>query len=213
MVTLAPELPGALAVIAALSERGVVVSLGHSAAQGDEVAAAVAAGATAVTHLFNGMGPISARSAGLAGTALSDPRLRLQVIADGVHVATEMLLVVVAAAPGRWSIVTDATSVAGLGDGSFMLGQVPIERSGGVARRPDGTMAGGASSLLHAVRHLCSLSVGLADVLAAASERPAQLMGRPDVGLLRPGGPADLIVLDDGLELTEVLVEGRPLDR
>jgi N-acetylglucosamine-6-phosphate deacetylase len=164
-----------------------------------------------VTHLFNGMPSVSSRSPGLAGAALSDTRLRLQLIADGVHVADELVRLAFAAAPGRCSIVTDATSLAGRGDGILMLGDVPITLKGGVARRPDGTIAGGASTLLHGLRQLCSLSVELPEALKAVTERPARVLGRADVGYLRQGRPANLVVLDDRLELKEVLVNGRSI--
>jgi N-acetylglucosamine-6-phosphate deacetylase len=211
MVTLAPELPGAIELIEELCRRGVVVSLGHSAATAEQVSAAVGAGASVVTHLFNGMPSVSSRSPGLAGAALSDTRLRLQLIADGVHVADELVRLAFAAAPGRCSIVTDATSLAGRGEGQLMLGDVPITLKGGVARRPDGTIAGGASTLLHGLRQLCSLSVGLPEALKAVNEGPARILGRADVGYLRPGRPANLVVLDDRLELKEVLVNGRSI--
>ena len=211
MVTLAPELPGAIELIAELCRRGVVVSLGHSAATAEQVSAAVGAGASVVTHLFNGMASVSSRSPGLAGAALSDTRLRLQLIADGVHVADELVRLTFAAAPSRCSLVTDATSLAGRGDGELMLGDVPITLKGGVARRPDGTIAGGASTLLHGLRQLCSLSVDLPHALAAVTEGPARVLGRADFGYLRPGCPANLIVLDDRLELKEALISGRSI--
>jgi N-acetylglucosamine-6-phosphate deacetylase len=157
---------------------------------------------------------VSSRSPGLAGLALSDPRLRLQVIADGHHVADELLLIAFRAAAGRCALVTDATSLAGraAGDaGPAVMGEVPLVLVDGAARRPDGTLAGGATSLLDAVRRLASLSVPLEEALAAATERPAQVLGRHDVGHLRPGGPADVVVLDDDLSLRAVLARGRPL--
>ncbi|MGA3221366.1 MAG: N-acetylmuramic acid 6-phosphate etherase [Acidimicrobiales bacterium] len=211
MVTIAPELPGALALVGGLSQAGIVVSLGHSAATAAQAAEAVRAGASVVTHLFNAMTPVSSRSPGLPGLALSDPRLRVQLIADGVHVADELVRLAFAAAPGRCSIWTAATSRAGRGDGQLMLGAVPITLSGGVARRPDGTIAGGASTLLSGLRRLCSLSVALPEALKAVTEGPARILGRPDVGHLRQGGAANLLVLDDRLELRDVLVDGRSI--
>ncbi len=170
MVTLAPELPGATELIEELCRHGIVVSLGHSAASAEEADAALRAGASVVTHLFNAMAPLSSRSPGLAGLALSDPRTRIQLIADGVHVADELVRLAFAAAPGRCSIVTDATSLAGCAEGQLMLGDVPITLKGGVARRPDGTIAGGASTLLHGLRRLCSLAVDLPEALEAVTE-------------------------------------------
>ena len=142
MFTLAPELPGALELVRWLAGRGCVVSLGHSAASAEEAAAAVTAGASAVTHLFNAMPAPSAREPGLVGLALSDERVCLQLIADGVHVADELVRLAFLAAPTRCSIVTDATSLAGQGNGRFTLGEVTISVSGGVTRRADGTIAG-----------------------------------------------------------------------
>jgi N-acetylglucosamine-6-phosphate deacetylase len=209
MVTLAPELPGALELVGELARAGIVVALGHSAATAEQASEAVRAGASVVTHLFNAMSPVSSRSPGLAGLALSDKSVRVQLIADGGHVADELVRLAFAAAPGRCSIVTDATSLAGRGEGQLMLGDVPITLSGGVARRPDGTIAGGASTLLDGLRRLRMLSVGLTEALGAVSESPARVLGRAGIGHLRQGGPANLLVLDDRLELRDVVVDGR----
>lgn len=212
MMTLAPELPGALDLISWLTGQGIVVSLGHSAASAQQVSRALSAGASVATHLFNGMTPISARDPGLGGVALSDERVRVQLIADGGHVADELLRLAFAAARDRCSIVTDATSLSGGGERQLSLGDVPIELSDGVARRPDGTIAGGASTLLQAVHRLASLSLGLADVLSAATERPARILGRQEIGHLYLDGPANLVVLDDRLALRQVLIGGEPVD-
>jgi N-acetylglucosamine-6-phosphate deacetylase len=211
MMTLAPELFGALELVEQLARRGTVVSLGHSAATAEEAAEAVRAGASVVTHLFNAMSPVSSRSPGLAGLALSDKRVRIQLIADGGHIADELVRLAFEAAPGRCSIVTDATSLAGRGEGQLMLGDVPITLSGGVARRPDGTIAGGASTLLSGLRRLGELSVGLAEALSAVTEGPARALRRADIGHLRQGGPANLVVLDDRFELRDVLMDGRSI--
>jgi N-acetylglucosamine-6-phosphate deacetylase len=211
MMTLAPELPGALELVEQLARRGTVVSLGHSAATAEEAAEAVRAGASVVTHLFNAMSPVSSRSPGLAGLALSDKRVRIQLIADGGHLADELVRLAFEAAPGRCSIVTDATSLAGRGEGQLMIGDVPITLSGGVARRPDGTIAGGASTLLSGLRRLSGLSVGLTEALSAVTEGPARALRRADIGHLRQGGPANLVVLDDRFELRDVLMDGRSI--
>ncbi len=211
MMTIAPELPGAVELIAWLSAQGCVISLGHSAASAEQARAAVAAGASAVTHLFNAMPAISARDPGLVGLALSDSRVRVQLIADGRHVADELVRLAFASAGSRCSIVTDATSLAGTGAGEPTLGEVPIEVRGGLALGPGGTIAGGASTLLSGLRHLVSLAIALPDALAAATERPARLLGRDDVGFLREGDEANLLILDDGLELSDVLLAGKSI--
>jgi N-acetylglucosamine-6-phosphate deacetylase len=210
MVTLAPELPGAIELTSWLTGRGIVVSLGHSAASAAQAAAAVDAGASVVTHLYNGMAPISARAPGLAGLALTDARVRVQLISDGGHVADELIRLAFMAAPGRCSLVSDATSLSGAGARGRTLGDVPITLVQGVARRADGTIAGGASTLLEAVRRLASLSLGLTTALAAVTELPARVLGRHDIGHLRPGGAANLVVLDDSLALRQVVINGVP---
>jgi N-acetylglucosamine-6-phosphate deacetylase len=210
MVTLAPELPGAIELTTWLTGRGIVVSLGHSAASAAQAAAAVDAGASVVTHLYNAMAPISARSPGLAGLALTDGRVRVQLISDGGHVADELIRLAFLAAPRRCSLVSDATSLSGGGEGGRMLGDVPITLVQGVARRADGTIAGGASTLLEAVQRLASLSFGIATALAAVTELPARVLDRQDIGHLRPGGAANLVVLDDSLALRQVVINGVP---
>jgi N-acetylglucosamine-6-phosphate deacetylase len=208
MVTLAPELPGAVELTRWLTGRGIVVSLGHSAATAAQAAAAVDAGASVVTHLYNGMAPISARAPGLAGLALTDARVRVQLISDGGHVADELIRLAFMAAPGRCSLVSDATSLSGGDQHGRMLGDVPITLVQGVARRADGTIAGGASTLLEAVQRLASLSLGLPTALAAVTELPARVLGRRDIGYLHPGAPANLVVLDDNLALRQVVING-----
>jgi N-acetylglucosamine-6-phosphate deacetylase len=173
----------------------------------------VDAGASVVTHLYNGMSPISARAPGLAGLALTDTRVRLQVIGDGGHVADELVRLAFMAAPGRCSLVSDSTSLSGGGKSQPVLGDVPIALVEGLARRADGTIAGGASTLLQALQRLASLSLGLPTALAAVTELPARVLGRDDIGHLRPGGPANVVVLDDGLALQQVIINGVLLAR
>jgi N-acetylglucosamine-6-phosphate deacetylase len=212
MVTLAPELPGAIELTSWLTGRGIVVSLGHSAATVAQAAAAVDAGASVVTHLYNGMAPISARAPGLAGFALTDARVRVQLISDGGHVADELIRLAFMAAQGRCSLVSDSTSLSGGNERGDMLGDVPITLVHGVARRADGTIAGGASKLLEGVQHLASLSLGLPTALSAVTELPARVLGRHDIGHLRPGEAANLVVLDDNLALRQVLINGMQSD-
>jgi N-acetylglucosamine-6-phosphate deacetylase len=212
MMTLAPELPGAIELTSWLTGQGIVVSLGHSAATVAQAAAAFDAGASVVTHLYNGMAPISARAPGLAGFALTDVRARVQLISDGGHVADELIWLAFVAAEGRCSLVSDATSLSGGSERGDMLGDVPITLVQGVARRADGTIAGGASKLLEGVQHLASLSLGLPTALSAVTELPARVLGRHDIGHLRPGGAANLVVLDDNLALRQVVIHGVPAD-
>ena len=207
MVTLAPELPGAVDLIARLASTGVVVSLGHSDATADQAGIGFDAGARTVTHLFNAMRPFSHRDPGLAGVALSRSDVSLGVIADGVHVSPEALLPVWRAAATRTYIVTDAIAAAGMGPGLWTLGEVEVEVEAGAARRHDGTLAGSVGTMDESFRHLISLGVPLADVVAMTSLNARRLMGMTD-GTLAPGGPADIVVLDDGYCVSNTLIGG-----
>ncbi len=214
MVTLAPELPGALELIELCVARGIVVSLGHSRSGREDVERALVAGATTVTHLFNAMGPLSARSPGLAGAALASDDWAIQLIADGVHVADELVKLAFAAAPGRCSLVSDAIAAATLGDGTYRLGPIDVEVRDGVARRSDGTLAGGVAPLATSLARLCQLGVAPTDAIAAVTARPARLLlGRERSVGLQVGDPADLVVLDDEYRIRTVLVRGRELER
>jgi N-acetylglucosamine-6-phosphate deacetylase len=160
-----------------------------------------------VTHLFNAMEPMSARQPGLAGAALSDSRIGVHVIADGLHVADEMLRLAFTAAKGRCTVVTDALAAARLADGTYSLGDVVVNVVNGVARRGDGTLAGGTTPLRHALRHLSRIGVDAVDALRAVTWVPAREMGRTEIASLQPGSPATVAIVDDSLSLTSLLVK------
>jgi N-acetylglucosamine-6-phosphate deacetylase len=208
-MTLAPELPGADALIALLHEHGVVVSFGHSNATAAEAQHGFDLGVATVTHLFSAMRSFGHRDPGLAGAALARDDVIVQVILDGRHLASETVLVIWRAAAGRVALVTDAIAGAGVGDGAFRLGGGEVEVRDGVARRPDGVLAGSTVTMIESIRNLHELGVPLADALGAATVVPARIAGRPELGSLRPGVPADVVVLDDGLEIRSVLVGGQ----
>lgn len=209
LVTLAPELPGARGLIRMLRRRGVAVSLGHSEATAEEAHAAFDLGAASVTHLFNAMRPFSHRDPGLAGAALARTDVTVQIIADRVHLADDTVRLVWRAAAGRVALVTDAMAAAGLGDGSYRLGGVSVEVEGKAARRRDGVLAGSVLTMIEAVRNLHALAAPLEQALEAASLVPAGIVGADSLGRIAVGGPADLVVLDDRLEVRHVLVRGR----
>jgi N-acetylglucosamine-6-phosphate deacetylase len=209
MVTLAPELPGALDLIEICTRRGVAVSLGHSQADAATADAAEKAGARAVTHLFNAMAPLSARVPGLAGYALSSSQLGIQLIADGLHVADELIRLAFAVAGGRCSLVSDAMAAATLADGRYQLGTVTVEVSGGVARLPDGTLAGSTAPIATGLAHLRELGIDQFEAIAAVSERPARTLGEHRHGTLRLGGTADVVVIDEAHRVTRVLAAGQ----
>ncbi len=211
-VTLAPELPGSLGLVKTLASEGVLVSLGHSNATGFEAHAAFDAGARSVTHLFNAMSPLRHREPGLPGVALSRPDVIVQMVLDGHHLAPDVVRLVWAAAPDRVVLVTDATAAAGRPDGRYALAGVSLDVTDGVVRNPDGTLAGSALTLSGAVKNAVDLGIEPAAVLRAVTETPAILLGRADVGFLRPGSPADVTVFGDDLVLQETFLAGRLVD-
>ena len=207
-MTLAPELPGALALVAGLTARGVVVSCGHSDADAAAAHAAYDAGARSVTHVHNAHRRWAHRDPGLGGVALVRGDVVVMAIVDGVHLAPEAALLAALAARGRFALVTDAMEAAGLGrdlparrahgrgprgrgapDRRHLRGQrADHGRRRARARRPRGRRSGGA---------------------AGGLRRPGAAAGRRDLGVLQPGGVADVVVLDDRLEVTATYVGGR----
>ena len=209
LVTIAPELPGADALVETLNRHEIAISGGHSDATAEEANAAFDSGVRTVTHLFNAMRPFHHRDPGIAGAALARDDVVVQIILDGVHLATETATVVRRAAEGRVALVTDAMAGAGLSDGSYRLGGLAVEIRGGVARGPSGALAGSTLTMIEAVRSLHALGASLEGALCAASEVPARTLRLPSVGRIAVGLPADVLVLSDELELERVLVDGR----
>jgi N-acetylglucosamine-6-phosphate deacetylase len=207
-VTLAPELPGAFELVDELVARGIVVSAGHTDATAAEAHLAFDRGVSTVTHLFNAMRHSTPRDPSIALAALARADVIVQVIVDLHHVASDTVLVAWQAATERFALVTDATPAAGMGDGEFVLGGRRIHAADGVVRGPEGQLAGSALTMIDAVRNLHGLGVGLEAALRAASEVPARVVRRPDLGRLRPGARADVVILDDRLDVRRVLVDG-----
>jgi N-acetylglucosamine-6-phosphate deacetylase len=207
-VTLAPELHGAFELIDELLARRITVACGHTNASAAEAHLAFDRGARTVTHLFNGMRASTPRDPGIATAALARADVTVQLIVDGHHLAPDTVRVAWRAAAGRFALVTDAVAAAGAGDGEFRLGTVPVRAEGGVVRRADGGLAGSALTMIEAVRNLHALGAPLEDALSAASSVPARIAGRTDLGRLAPGSPADVVVIDDRLEVRRVLVGG-----
>jgi N-acetylglucosamine-6-phosphate deacetylase len=213
IVTLAPELPGALELVRRLVARDVMVSAGHSDATAAEAAAGFAAGIRATTHTWNGMRPVDRREPGIVGAALVDPSVHVGLIGDHVHVAPEVALMTWRAAAGRVYLVTDAVAAARASDGSYRIGEVTIERRDGRVNDLQGRVGGGTTSLLECVRLAVGTGVALLDAVAAATSVPASLVNRPDLGVIRPGTRADLLIVSDALELRTVVVGGQELAR
>jgi N-acetylglucosamine-6-phosphate deacetylase len=208
LMTLAPELPGADALIDRLIERNVCVSLGHSDATAAQANEAFDRGARTVTHLFNAMRPFRHRDPGIIGAALARDDVRVQIILDGIHLAAQTAQVVWRASAGRVALVTDAIAAAGLSDGSFSLGELDVRVLDGTVRGPDGVLAGSTLTMIEAVRNLHALGASVEEAVAAATSVPAAILGLDDAGRLGPGRPADVVVLNDRLEIARVLVGG-----
>jgi len=217
-MTLAPELPGAPALVAELERGGIRASLGHSVATAAEARAAARAGAVGATHLFNAMGPLHHREVGLAGFALTDAALFVELIGDLVHVGPDALaLALLARGPRSLCLVSDALPGAGTGCDRFQWhGRDHVVRDGAAYHAPEPSdstpkLAGSALSQLEMVRRLVAAGVvGLEDALTMATETPARALGiEMELGRLAPGARADLLVLTGaGLELAEVIVGG-----
>ncbi len=197
MVTLAPELAGAVEVVAALTGRGVLVAVGHTEATGAQVAAAEAAGARSVTHLFNAMPTITGREPGPVGRALGGD-LVAGVIADGHHLDPDTLRTAWRAlGPARFLAVSDTTAALGMPDGPARLGDQDVVVAAGAVRLEDGTLAGSAAGLSDCLRVLLATTgCSVADAVAAATTTPADLIGDPSRGRLDLGCRGDLVLLD-----------------
>jgi N-acetylglucosamine-6-phosphate deacetylase len=208
-ITIAPELPGALDLIARAHSAGAVAAIGHSDAGYAQALSAIEAGAGLATHLFNGMRPFHQREPGIVGAALAAD-LPCEIINDGHHVHPA-LVGLVARTPGRLVLITDAIDAAGAGDGEFVLGDQRVQVRDGQARLA-GTrqLAGSTLTMDDAVRRAvveCGLSVEAA--AAAASTHPALVLGLSDrCGAIAPGLDADLVVLDDDLRVIRVMARG-----
>jgi N-acetylglucosamine-6-phosphate deacetylase len=210
LVTLAPERRGAPALIRRLVEAGAAVSLGHTDATFDQMIAGADAGATLATHLFSAMSPFHHRAPGAVGAALTDERLTVTLIADGVHAHPAALnLALRAKGADRVALVTDAVAAAGAPAGRYALGGQAIVSDGESARLEDGTLAGSTLTLDRAVRVMVALGgARLEEALAMASTVPAARLGLDDRGKLEVGRRADLVLWSDTLEIVSTVVGG-----
>jgi len=208
VMTVAPELPGGLELVTALAARGVVVHVGHTDADAATAHAAFERGARALTHIHNAHRPFKPRDPGPAGVALVRPDVTVTAIVDGVHLAPETAFSAHLAARERFCLITDAIAAAGCGDGTFPLGGREVHVADGACRLADGTLAGSIVTMDRAVRELAALGATTAEAVHAATIAPGRLLGRPGLGTLAPGGPADITVLDDRLHVIRTLVGG-----
>jgi len=211
-ITLAPELPGGIDAIRRIVAAGAAAAVGHTDADRALAGEAFDAGATILTHAFNAMPGLHHRAPGPVGAATADPRVTLEVIADGVHVHPEVVRIAFAAAPGRIALVTDAMAAAGSPDGRYGLGGLAVEVVGGVARLVDGgAIAGSTLTQDAALRTAVAAGVPLTAAVDALTRAPARAIGRGDLGTLRPGAWADAVLLSPDLTVDTVWCAGEPV--
>ncbi len=210
LITIAPELPGAIDLIHWLRERGVTISLGHSAASFEEARAGYDAGATSTTHLFNAMSGVDHRAPGLAVAALLDDRVYVELIADGIHVDRALWPLITRLKPvDRIVAVSDALSMAGTGDWRGRIGGLDVEVVGErVTLAGASTLAGSVIGLDTSVRHLVGAGVPLPAASATASRNPLAMIGIVDRGRIAVGQRADLVELDADLRVQRVMRAG-----
>ncbi|MBO3747110.1 N-acetylglucosamine-6-phosphate deacetylase [Streptosporangiaceae bacterium NEAU-GS5] len=212
MLTIAAELPNALDVIRDVTAEGVVAAVGHSDADYDQTLAAIEAGATVATHLYNALPPLGHRAPGPIAALLQDERVTIELINDGVHVHPAMLgLAMTVAGPDRTALITDAMAATGMGDGAYRLGPMAVNVEHGVARLADsGAIAGSTLTMDVAFRRTVQV-VGrsLTEAARMAGLTPARALGlSADIGSISVGAYADLVVLDDDLRVTRVMKRG-----
>lgn len=210
IMTVAPEIPGGLDLVRWLASRGVAPSLGHSASTLAEAQAGYAAGGRSTTHLFNAMTGVSHHAPGLAVAALTDDAAYVELIADGHHVHPSVWPIITRTKPAdRLILVSDALAIAGLGEGRSLSGGLDVEvRGGRLTLAGTDTLAGSVIALDSAVRNLVRSGIPLPAASAAASRNPLALLGVTDRGRLAVGQRADLVELDDDLEVLRVVREG-----
>ena len=211
MMTLAPELPGALEAIASLYRAGVVVAAGHTGADYEQGLGAIEAGVRFGTHLYNAMREFHHRRPGLVAALLMDPRVTVGIIADGEHLhdaTCEQVLQL--KAPGHVALTTDQTAAAGAPAGRYRLGGRDVVSDGRAVRLEDGTLAGSAATMDELVRRMAQLpGMSLERAVTMASTSPAAVLGETDIGELRAGSRADIVILDGEHRVRLTMVGGR----
>lgn len=206
-MTLAPELPGAMELIGFLVDSGITVALGHSDADAACARAGLAKGAVALTHVFNASRPMHHRDPGIIGVALADSTVFVTAVVDHVHLSPEVSTIVARSVGDRLVAVTDAMAAAGSGDGQFTLAGQEVEVRGGRAQLGDGTIASSVLTMDAAFRNLVGLGLSLPRAAQATSSAPSRMIGVAPV-TLAPGSPADIVILDDGLDVVATYVGG-----
>jgi N-acetylglucosamine-6-phosphate deacetylase len=211
MVTLAPELEHGMDAVRRFADAGVLAATGHTDADWEQTRAAIDAGSIVTTHLFNQMRPIHHREPGPMPALMTDERMHVELIADGIHVHPAVIAMVYAAVPAdRIVLVTDAMAATGQADGRYLLGDLPVDVVDGVARLVEGGVLAGSTLTMDKAFALVVRECGfsLSDAVLAASVTPARLLGRTDIGSIGVGKSADLVALDADLALAQVWHKG-----
>jgi len=212
LVTIAPEMPGAIDFIKYLDKQKIIVSVGHSNATYAQVQAGIQAGLSHVTHTFNAMRGLHHREPGVVGAALTSPELTVEVIADGIHIHPIVLKILTKIKEGeKIVLMTDAMRAAGLKEGTYDLGGQEVIVTKGQARLKDGTLAGSVLTMDKAVKNMASkVGVPLPKAIQMASFNPARSIGIDDKkGSLEPGKDADIVILNKNLETELTIVAGK----
>jgi N-acetylglucosamine-6-phosphate deacetylase len=214
ILTLAPELLGAASCIEMARQAGMVVAMGHTDATYEQARAGMARGARHAVHMYNAMRPFSHRDSGVIGAVLISPEVTAELIADGVHVEdAAMRLLLQAKGAGCVILVSDGISATGMPDGNYRLGNFEVTVSGGVCRNAEGNLAGSTLTLDRALRNIVALGASLPDAVRMLTVNPATLLGIEfKKGALRIGADADIVLVDEGLRVTNVWARGVPLN-
>jgi len=214
LLTLAPEVMGAAPCIEAAHKAGVLVAMGHTDATYEQARAAIARGVHHAVHMYNAMRPFSHRDSGVIGAVLTSPEVTAELIADGVHVEeAAMKMLLQAKGSGRTILISDGLSATGMPDGKYMLGSFEVTVTGGICRNAEGKLAGSTLTLDRALRNVVALGMPLADTVRMLTLNPATLLGIEfKKGALRTGADADIVLLDNNLQLKNVYLRGVPLN-
>jgi N-acetylglucosamine-6-phosphate deacetylase len=213
ILTIAPELLGAMPCIDAAHKAGMIVGIGHTDATYEQTRAALARGAHHAIHTYNAMRPFSHRDAGVIGAVLVTPEITAELIADGVHVdETAMRLLVKAKGGSGVILISDGISATGMPDGKYILGGFEVTVTNGVCRNAEGSLAGSTLTLDRALRNIVHLGTPLAEALRMLTLNPAKLIGiEHKKGMLHANADADIVLLNECLEITQVFTRGLPV--
>lgn len=213
LLTIAPELLGAAQCIDAAHQAGVVVAMGHTDATYEQARAGIARGVHHAVHVYNAMRPFSHRDSGVIGAVLTTPEVTAELIADGVHVEEPaMRLLLQAKGAAGVILISDGISATGMPNGKYMLGKFEVTVTNGVCRNSEGKLAGSTLTLDRALRNIVGLGISLLDAVRMLTQNPATLLGIEfKKGALRVGADADIVLLDERLEITDVWARGLPV--